>query len=148
MHAGRRGKSGSTKPVRSTASTWIKHKKDVVEKLVTKYGKDDLSASKIGLVLRDQYGIPNIKDITGKRVSEILKENEITKPLPQDLLDLMKRAVTLREHIKSNKKDLHSTRGLTLIESKIRRLTKYYKRTERINADWNYNPEEAKLIVG
>ncbi len=148
MHSRRKGASGSTRPIRSSASSWLRHKPDVVEKLVIRYGKEDISPAVIGTILRDQYGIPTVMDITKKRVTEILDENKINKGYPQDLLDLMKRAVTLRKHLDENKNDLHSKRGLILIESKIRRLTKYYKRTGKVSIEWSYKPEEAKLIIG
>jgi len=148
MHARKKGKSGSTKPARSNASSWVRHKPDVVEKLVIKLGKDDKTPAMIGTLLRDQYGIPDVRTVTGKKLTNILVENKLSKQLPHDLLDLMKRAVNLRKHLESNKNDKHSTRGLHLIESKIKRLTKYYQKTGKVDAAWRYNPEEAKLIIG
>ncbi|MEM5833437.1 MAG: 30S ribosomal protein S15, partial [Candidatus Aenigmatarchaeota archaeon] len=57
------------------------------------------------------------------------------------------RAVRLREHLSIHKKDKSSQRGLILIESKIRRLEKYYKRVGKLPKDWKYDPETAKIIV-
>jgi len=146
MHARKKGKSGSTKPLRSDSS-WVKYKKKDVEQIIIKYAKKDQTPAKIGLILRDEYGVPNIKEITGKTVKQILEENKITKKVPYDMLALMKRAVKLRGHLTKNKKDLHSNRGLTLIESKIKRLTKYYIKTGKLAENWRYNPEEAKLLI-
>ncbi|MBR9678919.1 MAG: 30S ribosomal protein S15 [Nanoarchaeota archaeon] len=146
MHARKKGKSSSTKPLRPDSS-WVKYKKKDVEQIIIKYAKKDQSPAQIGLTLRDEYGVPNVKDIIGKTINQILEENKIIKKVPYDMLALMKRAVKLREHLTNNKKDLHSKRGLNLIESKIKRLTKYYIKTEKIARDWRYNPEEAKLLI-
>jgi len=58
----------------------------------------------------------------------------------------MKRAVELEGHIKANPKDLH-TQGQQLIESKIRRLVKYYKREGVIPQTWQYSLDTASLQV-
>jgi len=63
------------------------------------------------------------------------------------LLNLLKKAVKLREHLNKNKKDSTSKHGLELLESKIRRLSKYYVREKKLPADWKYDAERAKLIV-
>jgi small subunit ribosomal protein S15 len=76
-----------------------------------------------------------------------MKDNKTYPPLPEDLIDLMKRATLVRKHLESHKRDKHSRRGLDLIESKIKRLIKYYKRKKLIAKDWKYDPEKAKIIV-
>ncbi|HIE33746.1 MAG TPA: 30S ribosomal protein S15, partial [Candidatus Altiarchaeales archaeon] len=64
-----------------------------------------------------------------------------------DLENLIRKAVNLRKHLEQNKKDLHNRRALQLIESKIRRLTKYYKGAGKLPENWMYEPEKAKLMV-
>lgn len=145
MYSRKRGKSGSKKPL--LKGEWVEYKPEEVERLVCKLAKDGMPSAKIGLVLRDQYGIPSVKDSTGKKVLEILIENKLQPKLPEDLMNLLKKAVNLREHMAKNKKDYSSLRGLELVESKIRRLVKYYVRTKRLPAEWTYEPERAKLIV-
>ncbi|MEM5870871.1 MAG: 30S ribosomal protein S15 [Candidatus Aenigmatarchaeota archaeon] len=124
-----------------------KYSKEEVEKLVVKLAREGYMPSMIGLILRDSYGIPNVKEITGKNILQILEKNDIRLEIPEDLLNLMKRAVRLREHLSIHKKDKSSQRGLILIESKIRRLEKYYKRVGKLPKDWKYDPETAKIIV-
>ncbi|MEM0476074.1 MAG: 30S ribosomal protein S15 [Candidatus Aenigmatarchaeota archaeon] len=124
-----------------------KYSKEEVEKLVIKLAKEGYMPSMIGLTLRDSYGIPNVKEIVGKSILQILEKNDIKLEIPEDLLNLMKRAVKLREHLSIHKKDKSSQRGLILIESKIRRLEKYYKRVGKLPKDWKYEPETAKIIV-
>ncbi|MEM5820243.1 MAG: 30S ribosomal protein S15 [Candidatus Aenigmatarchaeota archaeon] len=124
-----------------------KYSKEEVEKLVIKLAKEGYMPSMIGLILRDSYGIPNVKEIVGKSILQILEKNDIKLEIPEDLLNLMKRAVKLREHLSIHKKDKSSQRGLILIESKIRSLEKYYKRVGKLPKDWKYEPETAKIIV-
>ncbi|MEM5824679.1 MAG: 30S ribosomal protein S15 [Candidatus Aenigmatarchaeota archaeon] len=124
-----------------------KYSKEEVEKLVVKLAREGYMPSMIGLILRDSYGIPNVKEITGKSILQILEKNDIRLEIPEDLLNLMRRAVRLREHLSIHKKDKSSQRGLILIESKIRRLEKYYKRVGKLPKDWKYDPETAKIIV-
>ena len=148
MHTSSKGKSGSKKPQSKTSPTWLKLKKDEVVALVLKLAKKDHQSSEIGLILRDSYGVPDVKVITGKTISQILKENKLGSEVPEDIQNLIKRAVKVRKHLSSNKKDTTSKRGLQLIESKIRRLEKYYKRKGQLPKKWKYNPEKARLLVG
>lgn len=126
---------------------WVEYKKKDIEALVVKLGKEGLSPSGIGMQLRDQYGIPNVKLSTGKKITEILEENGLTSTYPEDILNLIKKAVRVRRHIEENTKDYHSRRGLRLTEAKIRRLAKYYKRKGILPEDWRYDPEKAVLLL-
>lgn len=147
IHARKRGKAGSKKPSRKTPPKWVRYKKNEIEKLVIKLAKEGNSTPTIGLILRDQFGVPSVEKITGKTISEIMKENNLYPKLPEDLFNLLKQAVDLRNHLEKNKKDYTSKRGLELLESKIRRLAKYYVREKILPADWRYSPEKAKLLV-
>jgi len=147
MHARRRGKSGSKHPWRSSKPEWVVYDQKEIEDLVTKLAKEGNPPSKIGLILRDQYGIPSVKDITGKKINYFLEKNKLKSEIPEDLQNLIRKAVNLRKHLEQNKKDLHNRRALQLIESKIRRLTKYYKGTGELPENWMYEPEKARLMV-
>ncbi len=148
MHARRKGKAGSKKPLATTSPSWLRYKSAEVEQLVVKLAKKGHQSSMIGLILRDSYGIPDVKMITKKSITQILKEKELSPDMPEDLKNLIKRAVQVRKHMDSNKKDMVSKRGLQLIESKIRRLAKYYTRNKRLPDKWKYDPEKARLVVG
>jgi small subunit ribosomal protein S15 len=132
---------------RGTSPEWVEHGAKEIEALIVKLAKKGESPSMIGTILRDQYGIPNVKTITGKRVTKILEANKIKTELPEDLMNLIKKAVNLMKHRETYPQDIHSKRGLQLVESQIRRLTKYYRRVGKIPKDWNYDPEKAKLLV-
>src|SRR4030065_95186 len=98
--------------------------------------------SSIGTVLRDQYAIPLVKPITGKNISEILKEGDLASSMPEDLGNLIKKAASLAVHMEKNKKDLHNKRNMQIIEARIYKLSRYYKREGALPKGWKY---EAKI---
>lgn len=121
-----RGKAGSHAP-KAEKPCWLGLKAEKIEELVIELAKKDLSPAKIGLILRDSYGVPSVKAITGKKIQKILKEKGI-KVEPYELVALEKRIKTLKKHLEKNKKDMRAKRGLQLTESKLRRLQKYHKK--------------------
>lgn len=137
-HARVKGKSGSSKPVVADLSFVTLSAKDVEAKVV-EMAKEDVAPSKIGLVLRDSFGVPSVKKVTGKSVTEILNAKDLLSEIPEDLNALVIKAKALKKHLGNNSRDTHNKRGLILIESKIRRLTKYYKRIDRVAQGWSYN---------
>ena len=145
IYARKKGSSGSKKPAKPGKFTDFS--KDDVEKIILKLRKEGYQQAQIGLILRDQYGIASVKAMTGKSILKILEENNVAPEMPQDLLNLLKKAVLLRKHMERHKKDATSKRGLELLESKIRRMGKYYIKTKKLPADWKYSYEEAQLIV-
>jgi len=147
IHARKKGKSGSTHPVSKIMPSWVDKDKKTIEKLVLELHKEGLDKSSIGRILRDQYGVPSVKIMCGKSVVSILKQENVKEDLPEDLLNLMKKAVILVKHMEKNKKDTHNLHGLKLIESKILRLQKYYKAKGVLPAEWRYTREEAVLMV-
>jgi small subunit ribosomal protein S15 len=147
MHARRRGSSSSTRPLRTGNPEWVPMNPEEVTKMIGKLAKEGLSSSQIGVRLRDQYGVPDVKLSTGKTVLKIMKEGGTKMDFPEDLRNLMHRAVKLSGHLASRPKDLHNHRRLHLLEAKIRRLVKYYHRTGSLAKDWYYSLESAKLLV-
>ena len=81
-------------------------------------------------------------------ISKVLGENKSSPSLPEDLTNLMRKAVRLGEHLKINKKDVHNTRALRLTEYKILRFVKYYRANNVLPDDWKYSLADAKLLVG
>lgn len=130
-----KGKAGSHKP-KMKKPTWLKSSKEEIEKLVIKLSKQELQPAQIGLKLRDEYGIPSIKIIT-KKIRKILIDNGI-KTEPEELTNLVNRAIKLKKHIEKNKKDMVSKRGLQLTESKINRISSYFKKKKMLPTNWKY----------
>ncbi|MCD6229288.1 MAG: 30S ribosomal protein S15 [Candidatus Diapherotrites archaeon] len=147
MHARKRGKSGSTRPASKSIPQWVEFSTKEIEKTILDLNDEDKTQSEIGLILRDNYGVPSTKLITGKRIGEILSDNGVKVEYPEDMMNLIVKAVNLRKHMAKNPKDNHNKRGLELIEAKIKRLVKYYKKTGKIPAEWKYNPEKAAIMV-
>lgn len=147
VYSGKKGKHGSKKPPVKASPKWFKMKKEEAEGLVVKLAKEKYSSAAIGTILRDQYAIPNLKIVTGKSIAKIMKENKLYPDLPEDMLNLLKKAVLLRQHLGRQRQDYHSQKGLQNLEAKIRRLGKYYSRNGVMPKDWKYDPEKAKLIV-
>ncbi len=147
MHSRKKGRSGSTRPARLEKPVWVEYSAEEVENLVVKLARKGYSASMIGVVLRDSYGIPLVKVVTGKPISQILKDNEIEALLPEELSNLVKKALTIRKHLESNHKDLEAKKGLNRTESKIYRLIKYYKKKKKLPVDFKYDPEKIRTLV-
>lgn len=149
IHAHRRGKSGSTRPFRQKPPTWQPLSNKEVEAQVVSLAREGKTTALIGAYLRDQFGVPDVKLTTGKTVLEILQEHKLEPKLPEEITNLLKRVVNLQDHLArpDMKKDLHDRRALTLLESKIRRLAKYYRREGRLPEDWQYSTQTAKLLL-
>ncbi|MCD6549508.1 30S ribosomal protein S15 [Candidatus Micrarchaeota archaeon] len=147
MHSRKKGRSASKPPKTKVAPEWVKMSSHEVEDLVVSLAKQGHNPTTIGLILRDEYGIPSVKRICNKSITQILEENGLKPELPDDLVNLMRKAVRVRKHLENNKHDVHNRVKLRHIESKIRRLVKYYTRTKRLPADWRYDPDTAALLV-
>jgi len=145
LHSHRHGKSHSTRPVKRVAPVWVKQSPEEVEALVARYAKDGLTPSQIGVKLRDQYAIPLVQMVTGKTMSAILDESGASPEMPEDLDNMVRKAVGLQRHLKANKGDRRNVRSLELIEAKIHRLSVYYKRTGKIQPGWKYKSVVAQL---
>jgi len=148
MHSGKKGKAGSKKPAVKRKPTWLRYSNKEVESLIVKLAKAGNNSSQIGLILRDSYGIPDVKVITNKRICQILEENKVQTKLPEDLIALIKKDIDIMKHLETNKKDMTAKRGQLLTESKINRLVKYYKNVGRLDASWKYERKDAKLLIG
>lgn len=147
MHSGKKGKSGSTRPSKPAVPAWVPLKNKEIEMLIVKLAKEGRSSANIGLILRDQYGVPDAKLVTGKSITTILKEKKLSPELPEDLMALVRKAVMIRKHLEENHKDEPAKRGLLLTESKVMRLVKYYKNNKVLAQDWKYDPKTIKLLV-
>jgi small subunit ribosomal protein S15 len=147
MHSRKKGKSESKRPSRLVKPEWCDQSPEQVETLVVDLYKKGETPSKIGLVLRDSYGIPLVKSITGKTIKTILDANDLKTPLPEDFTNLAKRALKIRKHLEENKKDLEAHKGLQRTESKIYRLVSYYKKQGILEPDFKYKPDKIKIMI-
>jgi small subunit ribosomal protein S15 len=145
IHAHTRGKSHSSRPASATSPSWLTKSPDEVSSLIASLAKDGMSSSEIGLTLRDMHGIPLVKPIIGKTITQVLLENDIKRDMPEDLEHLVQKAVGLQKHLRSHNSDHRNVRSLELIEAKIHRLSKYYKQTGKLPNNWRYAAVIAQL---
>lgn len=147
IHSGDKVKSGSSAPAGKGSPGQAEYKPKEIDAVIVNLANTGMTAAQIGMALRDQYGIPNFKNFSGKKMEQVLKEKELLPDVPRDLLNLIRKSVTLQKHMAENKNDMTSKRGYQLTVSKIRRLVKHYKKDGKLAQDWRYTPESAALLV-
>ena len=147
MYARKKGKSGSTKPIEIKKPFWLNKKPKEIELVIVKLAKEGNTASKIGITLKDAYGIPDTKVLLNKSISQVLKDKGLEKEIPEDLMALIKKTIKIRSHMEENSQDKVAKRGLQINDSKINRLVKYYKKTNKLAEDWKFDPERAKMFI-
>jgi len=146
MHTRRRGSSGSDRPAADDPPEWSDVDADAVEERVVELAEEGLDPSQIGVRLRDEgvqgTPVPDVKLATGKKVTAILEEHDADAEFPEDLRNLMEKAVRLQEHVNENGQDHQNRRALQNTESKIRRLVDYY-RGDELDEEFTYSYEAA-----
>ena len=147
MHSKGKGSSGSTKPHSNAPPEWSNSDKKEIEELIVQLSDEGHTNASIGTVLRDKHGVPDVRLVTGERISQTLNRLGKSAGLPEDLMSLMRRALRLIDHLSQNSKDIHNRRQLELCESKIRRLSRYYKENNQIDTDWTYKRDQLRLMV-
>ena len=145
MHTHKNGKAHSIRPIELKKPDWIKMESKEIEELIVKYAKEGMTSSMIGIKLRDQHAIPLVKPIINKSISDVLKENKLTPEIPEDLNNIVLKAVNLQKHLKDNKSDSRNVRSLELIEAKVHRLSTHYKKKGIIPKKWKYKSVVAQL---
>ena len=145
IHSHRHGKSHATRPTSKRAPSWLTYSPDEVTALTMKLGREGLTPSQIGLRLRDEYAFPLVKPITGKSIAKLLRENKVAPAIPEDLQNLLDRAKRVQSHLAAFKSDRRNVRSLELIEAKIYRLSKHYKKMGMLPSNFKYAAVVAQL---
>lgn len=136
-----RGGSQSTRPVSKRPPNWVVYQPEEVQALIINLAREGKAQSQIGNILRDVHGVPLVKPIVGHGIRNVLEEAGLASQIPEDLYNLMVSATRLRRHMDRNPKDYSNKRGLQITESKIFRLTRYYKKRGALPRDWSYRQE-------
>ena len=149
MHTGKHGKSKSRKPdvPIGTRPEGLDLNDSQIVKLVVEYAKQGMHQAQIGQMLKNEHKVPYVKQIFSKRLGSILKENGFNQEIPQDMMDLLTKAIKLRRHIERNHNDTHNKTSLHRVEAKIWRLSNYYKENGQLPSDWKYDPVKVALII-
>jgi len=141
------GKSRKPKKGKQPKRDFVELKPAEITEAIVHLANEGHSASEIGMILRDQYGVPMVGKAMGKKLCAILREHGLFPPVPDDMMSLIRKSVTLGEHLAKNKKDMSAKRGLMLTVSKIRALEKYYKKKGVLPMGWRYSAETASLLA-
>jgi small subunit ribosomal protein S15 len=147
IHSGRKGKAGSHRPYPLVRPEWVTATAEELVTQAVQLAKGGRSAAQVGQVLRDSYGIPSARAVAGRRLGALLAERGARPEIPDDLQALLKRVVHLQHHLETHPNDLANRRGLSLMESRIRRLARYYRQRRRIPEGWRYSAAGAALQV-
>lgn len=102
---------------------WLKYSEEEVRNIILKLAEKGMTAEKIGLVLRDQYGIPKVK-LFNLKIKEVMQD----KFVEPSVINLQNKVGRLEEHNKKNKQDKKSDRALILTKSKLKKRTDYHSR--------------------
>lgn len=140
-------RQGSVAPIVDKAPEWVGMTAEQVVAKVQEMARDGMQPAKIGLVLRDAHGVPSVELVTGKKVGAIIAEANLAPSVPQELTNLINRAINLMDHLRTNRQDLHNRRGLEQIEARIRKLARYYKGEGMLAENWKYTRDQARLLV-
>jgi len=147
MHSKGKGMSSSALPYKRSAPSWLKTTPTEVIEQMTKLAKKGLTPSAIGVILRDQHGISQVKSVNGSSILRILKTQGLAPEIPEDLYHLIKKAVSMRKHLELNRKDKDSKFRLILVESRIHRLARYYRSVKKLPPNWKYESATASALV-
>ena len=147
MYSSGKGISRRCLPFRKAPPSWVQISTgDLVEQIV-KLAKKGSSPSQIGVTLRDSYGIPQVKGVTGSKILRILKARGLAPQVPEDLYHLIKKAIAVRKHLEKFRKDKDSKFRLICVESRIHRLARYYRNVKSLPATWRYNSKKADTLI-
>ncbi|KAH9472760.1 hypothetical protein Pst134EA_003365 [Puccinia striiformis f. sp. tritici] len=129
MHNPHKGIAGSALPYKRTPARWLKVTPQEVSEQIF------------------NHGIAQVKSVTGAKILRILKGNGLAPEIPEDLYHLIKKAVSVRKHLERNRKDKDSKFRLILIESRIHRLTRYYKTKSQLSPTFKYESATASTLI-
>eukprot|EP01062_Namystynia_karyoxenos_P077984 TRINITY_DN7955_c0_g2_i4.p2 TRINITY_DN7955_c0_g2~~TRINITY_DN7955_c0_g2_i4.p2 ORF type:complete len:153 (+),score=77.56 TRINITY_DN7955_c0_g2_i4:110-568(+) len=148
MHSFGKGMADSALPYKRKPQQWAAKTsvKGVIDS-ITRGAKKGLTPSQIGVQLRDSQGVAQVKNITGRKILRILKHAGLAPDTPEDLYHMIKKAVQMRKHLEKNRKDKDQKFRLILIESRIHRLARYYRRTRMLPPNWKYDSSTASSLV-
>jgi ribosomal protein S15P/S13E len=101
---------------------WLKTSEEELKKIIAELaGK--YPPAQVGIILRDQYGIPTTR-IFGKKLAVYLKEAGIdTKNV--ELQNVEKKLEKMKEHLKKHKQDKKAKHKIQKPQSRVEKIKKY-----------------------
>jgi ribosomal protein S15P/S13E len=109
---------------------WLKYNEKEIKEIILAVAKKEqvISSEKIGLILRDTYGIPKTK-IYGIKIGQVLKEAGLYKD--PNLENLTNKVKKLEAHIEKNKQDKKTGRAYIITKAKLKKTKEYLARKEK-----------------
>jgi len=92
-----------------TKASWVTTKPEDVKAKIIELAKQNMPPEKIGLVLRDQHGIPKAK-LLGIKVSTVLREAKLWQN--SEKINNEKKIDTLKKHMEKHKHDYSAKRSM------------------------------------
>ena len=102
--------------------TWVKMQEPELKKIIVEL-LEKYPPSQIGMVLRDQYGIPTTR-IYGRKLKEYLTEAGIE--VNEDLDNAEKKVERMKEHLKSNITDRKAKHKFQGAQARLNITRKYF----------------------
>ncbi|MSS74522.1 hypothetical protein EXS72_02685 [Candidatus Pacearchaeota archaeon] len=90
-----------------------------IEKIIVDLGKQGVSSDKIGLILRDQHGIPKVKTL-GMKIGKILVKHNMEKS--PEKVNTQKKIENLRKHFAANKHDYTAQRKTIMYAARLKKM--------------------------
>ncbi len=103
---------------------WLKMTEKEMTKIIKDLAKDN-PPSKIGFILRDQYGIPTTR-VYGKKLNQYLQELGIE--VNEELENSEKKVEKLKKHMQKNITDRKSKHKLQKAQSRFNVLKRHYSK--------------------
>ncbi len=119
----------SAKSLMIDKPAWLKIKEDEMKKIIAELAKEYSQPAQIGLLLRDQYGIPSTR-IYGKKLSKYLEELGLDSNA--ELKNAEKKFEAIKEHLKNNITDRKAKHKLQKAQSRLNIVKKYFSRKKKI----------------
>ncbi len=104
-----------------TKASWMTLKPEEIKARIIELAKQGISAEKIGLVLRDEQGIPKAK-LLGIRIKKVLHEKNMWNS--PETANITKKIETLSKHSSLHKHDYKGKRTLVRCSAQINTLKK------------------------
>ena len=112
----------------SEAPEWSNTDKDAVQSLTfLTWPRPGISRPKSVPFSEQAHAVPNVHLVLGKRIGQVLAENDMTGTYPEDAVNLMRQAAIIN-HLGSNPttRTFPQQASAQITEAKIRRLASYY----------------------
>lgn len=109
---------------------WLKYTKEEIKEIILNLIKKtpELTSEKIGLILRDNYGIPKTK-LYGIKIGAILKEDNLYKNPETE--NVSKKIKKLESYLEKNKQDKKAKRSLIIKKARLKKIAEYLKKREK-----------------